>query len=113
MQYQERIENQIAQLDEVRRQEKSELRERLTESTVSIEDVIRGQSFDGMLGRFAQQLANQVEQVRRVVDQRRQQLQEAEKAVRVLEKLREKTEDLVGCIGCAGRGRKLTLRVGE
>lgn len=90
LQYQERIEGQLAQLDEVRRQEKETLRARLSESVLAIEDVIRGHSFDGMLGRFSQQLGHQLDQVRKVVDQRRVQLQEAEKAVRMLEKLREK-----------------------
>lgn len=92
-QYQQRIENQIAQLDEVRGQELLERRQRLAATTVSIEEVIRGQSFDAMLHRFAQQLGQQLEQVRGVVEQRRLQLQEAEKGVRVLEKLREKMED--------------------
>lgn len=93
IQYRQRVEDQIEQLNQVRAEEKEALRQSLSGGAVTIEDVIRSQTFDGLLGRFSQQLGNQLQQVDVVVDQRRVQLMEAEKSVRILEKLEEKQHD--------------------
>jgi flagellar export protein FliJ len=87
VQYRQRVERQIDELAAVRAQEKERLRETLAAGAVSIEAVVRSQTFDGLLGRFSQQLGRQLQQVDGVVAQRRTQYEEAAKSLRILERL--------------------------
>lgn len=90
VQYRRRVELQVDELAQVRALEKERRRAALAAGVVSIEDVIRSQTFDGLLGRFSGQLGRQLEQVDAVVEQRRAQHQEAAKGVRILERLEER-----------------------
>lgn len=90
VQYQDRVERQISQIQHARQFEKEELRQSLSRRNLSAETAIQSQLFDGLLGRYEMQLDCQLKQVEAVAEQRRGQLLDAEKNVRVLEKLEGK-----------------------
>lgn len=90
--YQGRVEGQIQYLQNIRQDEQDGLRQTLLRHEVVISDAIQSRSYDALLSRLQHRLRDQLEQVKRVVEQRRQDLLEAEKKVRVLEKLEEKEQ---------------------
>lgn len=90
LEYQGRVEAQIARLEELRDSERQILRETLSNPEISVDSIIRSRAYDGMLGNFRRNLDRQLDQVRQVVELRRLDLVAAERDVRILEKLEEK-----------------------
>lgn len=88
--YQQSVEDQIDQLEQVRAAEKLALRDVLCREEVAVDTVIRGWTFDHRLRNFGELFARQLDQVRRLVAARQEKLVEAEREVKVLDKLEER-----------------------
>lgn len=85
--YQRRVESQLAQLQDLRHRERLALADTLVEGRISVENVIGSRVFDGRLAQYTQHLQRQLSQIAQVVAARRVELIAAERDVRILEKL--------------------------
>lgn len=87
--YRQRVLDQIEQVQATRAAEKENVRQVLQGDSFSLDQIIQSRIFDVRLQSNARQLNQHLEQVEKVVEQRRGQLMAAEKDVKILEKLGE------------------------
>ena len=80
----------IDEVGRLRDEEKAALRATLQEKPVPIDRVIRTRTYDGILFQTTLRLRQQLEQIGRVIADRRAELVEAERDVKVLENLSER-----------------------
>src|SRR5690606_15943485 len=90
MEYQNRVEGQIDQLQNYQNEQLDALSQELSQPAPSIERAIQYRSYNGVLSGLQMQLNRQLEQVRHVVSVRHSDLMTAQRDVRVLEKLEER-----------------------
>jgi flagellar export protein FliJ len=90
LQFRARVEQQQEFLSNVRQAEREQLRREISQGNIPVASAIQSMTYDGLLHRYADRLAEQLHQIEAVIEQRRGTLREAEKGVRVLEKLEEK-----------------------
>lgn len=88
--YQQQVEQQISQVQELRGVEMLGLREVVAQTAVPIDTVIQSRIYDNRLGNHAVFLGRQLEQVQQVVAVRQTNLVSAERDVRILERLEAK-----------------------
>jgi flagellar export protein FliJ len=88
--YQQQVEQQITQVQELRGVEMLSLREVVAQTAVPIDTVIQSRIYDNRLGNHAVFLGRQLDQVRQVVAMRQTNLVAAERDVRILERLEAK-----------------------
>lgn len=88
--FRQRIERQIDHLESARLGERDSLRDRLTQSHPNVDSLIQARAYSSFLSQVRLQLDRQMDQIHRVIEQRRAELVVAERDVRILEKLRDK-----------------------